>query len=47
MWPTTSEMKSVTDRRVEVLFFDDAELPECTCSNGSVNDICPFTGCAL
>lgn len=42
MWPTTSEMKSETDRRVEVLFFDEAELPECTCSNGSCqrND-CP------
>lgn len=34
MWPITSETKSQTDRRVEVLFFDDA-LPECTCSNGS------------
>ena len=34
LWPKTSEMKSQTDRRVEVLFFEENELPEWVCKDG-------------
>ncbi len=33
-FPITEEMKSQTDRRVEVLFFDEKELPHCACKEG-------------
>ncbi len=34
LWPITSEMSSQTDRRVEILFFEEEELPECVCKDG-------------
>ncbi len=38
MWPKTSKMKSQTDRRVEVLFFDENEWPGIDCTNGICKD---------
>ncbi len=43
MFPISSEMKSQTDRRVEILFFEEDELPECVCKDG----ICKKADCPI
>lgn len=42
LWPISDQMKSQTDRRVEVLFFEENEYPECC-----VNGVCKKENCKI